>query len=537
MIGVVRDISDGERASARARALGAEVSQGLARLPGGTALLDLAARFGITPPLQTEAPVWQRETLEGFTQALSVEDAGGQRALHTLCEALAPGLVTLRDVRTASGGDVAYPDPDQEVGTPGTYLVGGIVRVDPAARMQPFLARGLANSIGQYERTLREPVTYKSYQSIRELLVTGAWTLELDSDLPDGPELERAQEARDWIWRKLRAIDGGWDRLIEELATCIPFGFSIFEPVWDTSEAGRPFPRKLAFREPSTVERWLMDVQQRDLLAVRFLSGGDASYTWALPADGPRITDQRVMLCTLAGRGNNFEGIPPTRAADLLITYKQLALQIHAAASERFGCPLLVQRSDPAMHMGVEDNAQDSGSLFEVLEYLQAMDTPAINLPPGVLIEYIGAAGQMPDMLPIIEYLDRSIASVFSTQAQTLGSGHGSYALAQVQDDDLLRSIPYYARTIAQPINALVRRILTKSTWGIAPEHCPRLSWAPRVEHDSTRWFADLKTFVEINPMLPEPIRATALEKLGLPPDAFDAGEEEERVGEQEGEA
>lgn len=488
----------------------------IASAPHDVGFAAVCARHGVKATEWEPRPSWITTTLDAWLAGV---------AWPSVCEVVATAAARRDTAATVWGDQIRHVEQipaNVEVGTVGTPMSSGILRVEPAPRLQPYLARGFAGSIGQYERSLREPVVYKSYQSIRELLVTGQWDLHLPEDVPDHM-VERVQEATRWMWRKLRAIDGGWDGFVESAASSIIFGFSIFEVVWGADLAGRAAPAKLSFREPSTVERWLMDPWQRHLLGVSFQAGGDAPYRWALPACGERVTDQRVLLCTLGGRGNNFEGLPPTRVADVLITYKQLILSIMAAGSERFACPVLMVRQTG--EAGVQANDATVSSVYEIAASLQAMDTPAIQLPPGVELVYLSASGIMPDLLPIVEYLDRAIHQVFSTQAQALGSGHGSYALAQVQDDDLLRAIPYYARTISRPINALIRRVLG-SEWGIPADACPDLVWSPRVEADNTRWFADLSTFVATDAAaggLPEAIRAEALLKLGLPPDALDS--------------
>lgn len=500
------------------RALGAAMSSGMSAIDP-TDLRALCARYGVPVPLDLEEqkPTVERVTLPGFTS----DSTAASRGDLTSCRRRAGDRVSLAADQT---GLTTIPDDQQS--TSGTPIVSGVILAEPTSRLTPYIARGLAGSIAHYDRTLREPTTYKDYQSIRELLVTGVWDWHIPEETPE-EIVERVRDEVSWIWAKIKGAQPGWSQLVEGMAVCVGFGFSLHEIVWREDERGI-YPARFAYMDPSTVERWLFDEAQRDWLGAKFRAGGGAPISWVLPATGPTITDHRILRCTLGGRGNNLEGVPPTRAVDTLITMKQLLIKISAASAERFGCPVLVTRQDTDMERGIQPNEGEWQDLFDFMQYMAAMDTPAIKIPAGVILEYLSAQGVMPDFLPMIQYLDSAIHATFSTQAMALshGSSHGSNALAQVQDQDFLRSIPYYARTIARPIDQLMRLMLVER--GVELDVYPTLHWSmPEVPGDPGVWMDNLTKLVAIRDQLPEPVLQAALARMGLPPDSFMVEEEE----------
>lgn len=419
------------------------------------------------------------------------------------------------------------PAPDVEIGTPGTPLYGGILRVDPSYRMSPFVARGHASSLGVYEEHLREPLVYQCFQTLRQLLVTGNWTMqmpELAQEWMTPAQLGALEREIDTIWSALLNTEDGWDHYVEHAATAIIFGFSIFEVVWRQTSKGW-LPSRLAFREASTVDQWLMTARQDRLVGVRFATGSPGS-TYVLPAWGDTLTSRRVLLNTLGGRGNNFEGIPPTRPIDTLITYKKLLLTIAAAAAERFGSPVLLAKVDAGLKdlPGFNPSQEQWDSFMSILETMRALETPTLAAPPGLDAAYLGPPGTMPDLLGQLEYCDKQIMLAFSNQGSLLGQGaHGSYALAEVQDNQLLRSAPYYAQVITRSLNGLVRDLLRSRGWTL-PQY-PQIKWQVGGAADASRLLADLGSFMGQAASWPRAAQQLGLKLMGLPSDAFEAAD------------
>jgi hypothetical protein len=437
------------------------------------------------------------------------------------------------------GGDT----PSGEIGAPGTMIRGGVIRVDPSMRMSPYLARGYAGHSGIYEELLREPIVYQASTSIKHVLTSADWHMAYPASVPEEMR-EQVEEAGDWAWGMLLNIEDGWPQYVEDALSAVDFGFSPFEIVWRAADAKqRVAIRRLAYREQSTVQEWLMSARGRELLGARFQSGGDASYTYALPAFGDALEDHRLLVNTLAGRGNNFEGLPPVRTVEPIITLKHLLIQIIGVTAERFGAPILTSRVDSALVgklAGFSVNEEDVDAFLDDLMELLAVDTATLSVPTGLLLEYVGAAGEMPKWVDVLQYIDTQIAIAFSTQGALLGQqGVGSHALSQTQDDVFLRAAPYYAQCVTKGLNKLLRRIFRAPPFNLRLIEYPQVAWRMGAGQDPTTWLTSVKTLHEIALGLPPEVLKAALEKLDLSPDAYNdlaaqelksAGEDQQRV-------
>jgi hypothetical protein len=489
-------------------------------------MLAVLKRYGLKPSTFAAPPEPQVVRLE--------EWAADDKEPRELVESLTGGKHASAKLLQLAEEDEALkpylsdmPAPDVEIGTPGTPIYGGILRVDPSYRMSPFVARGHASSLGVYEEHLREPLVYQCFQTLRQLLVTGSWTIqmpELAQEWMTPAQLGALEREIDTIWSALLNTEDGWDHYVEHAATAIIFGFSIFEVVWRQTSKGW-LPSRLAFREASTVDQWLMTARQDRLVGVRFATGSPGS-TYVLPAWGDTLTSRRVLLNTLGGRGNNFEGIPPTRPIDTLITYKKLLLTIAAAAAERFGSPVLLAKVDAGLKdlPGFNPSQEQWDGFMAILETMRALETPTLAAPPGLDAAYLGPPGTMPDLLGQLEYCDKQIMLAFSNQGSLLGQGaHGSYALAEVQDNQLLRSAPYYAQVITRSLNGLIRDLLRSRGWTL-PQY-PQIKWQVGGAADASRLLADLGSFMSQAGSWPRAAQQLGLKLMGLPADTFEAGD------------
>lgn len=413
--------------------------------------------------------------------------------------------------------------PDAEVAGPGTRVVSGLPSTDPAGRFSPYLARGVCGNIGIYERQLRNPLVDRNVSSFAEGLVEAAWSASPPRNVPEEYE-ERAREMATWV-ESWTVNAPWWPEYIEHAASCLAFGFAPFEAVWGVDEQNRPYIRRMAFREQCTVDRWMWDARGANLVSAQFRSTGDHGTAYLLPARGEHILDHRLMVVTYRGRGNNIEGRPPGRSLDVLLVLWELLWKIAGACFERFGSPVLTARYDAAL-LALPGKTPDAGEVDIFLDYLSiltALDTPTLEVPLGLLAEYVGPSGEMPDVLPLIEKLEATVDRAYATQAMGLGqrSSHGSYALAKVQDDDRTRALPAIGRVIVRPfIEAL--GLIAEQVWGIPARYAPRLSCVPEADVDASAWITDALRWNKEAPTMPAPMRTRGNELLGLPGTMYD---------------
>lgn len=414
---------------------------------------------------------------------------------------------------------------EAEIGSAGQRIYAGQIGTDPNPTYGPMTVRGAYSAPGLYEQIYRtEPLVYDAVRTHTETLVSGTWELQMPKVVARGKKrnLERFVE---YHGARLMSVDGGWPRAVEHFCAMIKDGFALHEIVWAYDhDASRWFIKRFAYRFPGSVRGWVMDARQRQLLAVQFeIAGGDNPMAYALPYAGTRAQDRRVLLQSMGGYGNDFEGVAPLRTALIYSKLKQLLIQIQALSADIFGVPRRVVRRDPAW-TGEPASKADAYAAFSSVARGRSVDGPVDLLPDGIAVEVVTPSGAMPSFQTMIDYCDRQMLVPFSNEGSLLGiaSSGGAYALGEVKEREQLRTAPYYARLIADPINDVLAQ-LCRDEMGPLPEY-PKLIWRMDGTEDASAWLKDVRDSMPGIPMQDWPVklRAAALEKLKLPPDTFD---------------
>lgn len=448
----------------------------------------------------------------------------------------------------------------EEVGTPGTLLRNGRIEMERNFNASPFLLRGRRGRPGDLEDYYRsEPVVRDAVDSVVEVQVGADRPI-----LPPKDELvpeELQEEMAEWCdqlegWFA-NLEDGGLQTYIFEAtqSVCL-FGFAPFEPVWAIDEeyrrtsgkSGVAWPVKLGYREPSTLDEWVMNDRQDKLLGAIFDTGGETQIRYTLTATGTRLTDYQMVNARLSGRGNNWEGVSPIRPAIHWIRFKRLLGQIAAVAAQKYGVPITLLKVDPALVvkelMSIlsidEDTIDDAIAKFDAAEAVEAL---VHYLPPPLTAETIAPPGTMPSLEDMIRYCDEMINRPFSNEGSLLGHNHtGSYALSETSENKFLRGAPAYSRVIMAPINELIR-LMTIQRFGRKLRAYPRMGMRLSAR-DSRELLRDLVRAMAGKPLdeWPEALQEEALELFGFTRDllqreieevAIDEGLEPEPLPEQ----
>lgn len=422
-----------------------------------------------------------------------------------------------------------------EIGNPGTPLTWGQIHVEPNGSYSPWVVRGASGNPGLYERYRRdEPIFFDAIGEHTETVVSGSFELHKPKFIPKAVA-SALDEFCEFYEAAFKGIENGWENFTFHAAdSCLTFGFAPFEIVWDAVMGPRATtvytPKKFAFREPATVDRWLVNERQDGLDAVEFLSyAGDSTSSYCLPRQGEHITHNKLMLCNLGARGLNFEGIAPMRPGLHWRKFKGLLSQIIAVAAEVHGVPVSTVRRDPKAINTPTTGADGKPvrDLRRAITRMRAVRNPCFSIPDGLLYERHGIQGAMPDFMPVLNYADRMMLMPFSNEGNVLGmqSSVGSYALGEVKERKSLSAAPYYARQICSELNRLIRLLCIEYV-GELPEY-PTWKWRADGLVNNEAWFRDASTFFqEPGSKWPKKAQAVGLEKLGLPLDTFDDEEE-----------
>lgn len=407
-------------------------------------------------------------------------------------------------------GELKLADPPGGAGMAGydSGLGGLASNKDHNHEYRPARARGAYRDHGLYHQAyLESPAYQRAVRNIVEGLTTGHWYVEPHDD---------SEEAK-WLAEQASAVlfglDGGWERHVEEALYFLISGFSTFIRVTD----GFGQLRRLDFRFSHTVSGWITDPNQRDFVAMRFTDPGGHASDYVVPAE-------ELVVYQLGALGNDFEGVSPMRSVYRFIQAHQLFSRLEALAAEKYGGPIAwVSRAGGA---GVD--AVDDERLEQILDQMVAADNPIIILPEGYQITVSSPQGQMPDFDAPKRYCDEQISRILMADGALLGTNAvGSYALAEVKDDQQLRSLFYYASLICRVVNGegcrpytgIMRHIVDVLAGGLTYRgRYPRLRWSLAPQQDDGLQLDQLITasqagLIELDADDKELIRA----KLGLP--------------------
>lgn len=338
-----------------------------------------------------------------------------------------------------------------EQGHDGTLWSSGLVsRKDDNPKYRPVRARGTKYDHGLfYQFWLEDPQFRRSWNEKVEGLTTGHWSVRPPA-LPDDAsdvELQKARRQTEWVESMLFDISGGWRQFLHDALFFLISGFSIFETVYYGPDAGdRAFGiKKLAFRYPKTVEAWILDDAERELLGVEF-SNPATEDTYVLDAND-------VLLLRYNGFGLDFEGNSPLRPIAQWIKMKQLFQRLEAIAAEKYGVPILsIEKDLPDEAPAPSEDGQ--AQLVRVLSGMKAEDNPVLELPEGQKLVLHSPAGQVPDFSTQKRYCDEQISTILKAEGALVGTGDtGTYSLASEKADEAAQSFVYYADLVCEAIN------------------------------------------------------------------------------------
>jgi hypothetical protein len=408
-----------------------------------------------------------------------------------------------------------------EIGRPGTRVIDGRIDVERNARLKPYFARGRTARPGIIEDVYRsEPVVFNSLNSITALVCNATYEPVIPASADD--------ELRAIVQRAHRSIlyqRDGFAQFLRNASTAFKLGFAPFELVWDDG-----YISAIAFREQSTVERWLFDARQTRLVGAQFQSW-DVN-TYVLPCGAETPAGERLGVVNINATGNNVEGVSPVRVVVGLRKLKELILSVWGVSYQKYGVPIalvmreLVDASAASLAaVGGAESVAETQSLVNRLVSMSSATGPVLPVPTGVRVDYATPTGSMPDPRPMLEYIDQLMALVMSNEGAMLGtSSFGSYALASVADNRFMRAAPVYAGAVSEFLTRLLRMMIR---WNHSTpdsiEEWPEYSFRFAGTQDASRWAADMQVLVSSQVWTwPEQARRMAAANMGLSVEAFD---------------
>lgn len=412
-----------------------------------------------------------------------------------------------------------------EVGVVGTRIINGELRVDPNSRLRPYSLRGRQSSPGiESDVYLSEPVVFKAVNELAAMMTSAEYPVDYEGREYDDELVGIIKEADKYI----KNIEGGFHKFLTDASTVIKHGFAPFEVVW---HKGYKYPRKIAFREQATLEKWAQDEKGNALVGAEFRVYSGTTYASYTLAHGTTPQSYELMLVNAYATGNNFEGVG-IRPLIGLRKLKELILQCTGIGFQKYGAPIAVVYQelvnlDPATAgIGQTGNQADVVSTVNRLANMRSQLGPVLSLEPGIKVDYVVPNGKMPDPSAMLQYIDYLMALVLSNEGAMLGANdHGSYALAATMDGKFLRSAPIYAKSVCNALTDLLR-VIIDANYSKADEliEYPKYTYRFAGTQDSSAWAKDMMMLYQAGIQdWPDEARRQAAVNMGLPVSAFDA--------------
>lgn len=336
---------------------------------------------------------------------------------------------------------------------------------------------GLSEFSGQIQddflREMRGQEAYKRYDEMRRnspiisaLLMAYEQAIrqvswEFNSDTENDARIELLNESKD-------ALTTSWNDHITEVLTMLPFGFSVFEIVYQRV-GSKILWRKFAPRGQNTVYQWRIDDD-----------GGLGGFTQISPPTyrPTFLPVEKLILYRTRVERNNPEGRSILRSAWIPYYYAKHIQQIEAIGIERdlAGMPMvrLPEGADTA-----ENANSDLGKAQKLVRNVRNDEQAGITLPAGWEFELVSTGGsrQFDTDKIVRRYESRMLMSALAQFLQLGLDGTGSLALSKDQTDFFNMSVNSIADIIAETFTKYAIPRLLKlnglDTEGIRLEHTP----------------------------------------------------------------
>lgn len=322
--------------------------------------------------------------------------------------------------------------PTGEAGATGTYISNGIIS-ETGEYLTDFTPGDTQRRI--IEKMRRSDGQVKAGLLALTLPIQSAhWDIQPVSG--DNIDLEVAAFVRENLFEGMSI---SWGDFLRQVLLMLPFGFSVFEKVWELSDKYRW--RKLAPRLPQSIAEWYAD-ENGGLTKVVQRTWKDGKYE-EIP-----LSAEKVLVFTHEKEGSNFQGVSCLRAAYKHWYFKNTLYAIDGMAAERHGIGVPHFTFPKSASKGQKESIKTMG------EHLHAHQKSYIATPEGITFDIKGVAGQLHDIKSSIEHHDTQILrSILAQFIALAGNSSGSYALSADQSTFFLMALKSTSKTICETMN------------------------------------------------------------------------------------
>lgn len=330
----------------------------------------------------------------------------------------------------------------------GVHYENGLpVNSEHNGRFRPITARGLQYNHGTFHKILLESGTFRrAWKSIVNVLYLGIWRVESAKDLipADHP---RAKELQDLCDKQaefvqmalLKGLFGGWRKFIREAMYQVISGFAIFSEIWHPfGTDGWGKIRKLSFKYSSMINRWIIDDETNELVAVELIDYQGRTEI---------VAANQVLLYSFDSLGDDHEGIAATRSIAVWVEIAQLFSELEAINGEKYGGVWFWARPG-------KDDEDSHAELKGIIDAAVSRENPIITLPGGAEVQVSSPAGHNPDFGAPKRFAIERIAEILNSEGSLIGLGAtGAFAARESAQDEATGVAPAYAALICDGLN------------------------------------------------------------------------------------
>lgn len=248
--------------------------------------------------------------------------------------------------------------------------------------------------------------------------------------------------------------DINWSKFLNEVTTFVAHGHAIFEVVHEnkTSKDLGPYTglAQLGFRRQSTIIEWHHDEVTGALKFIKQESNGDIKVSVEIPAE--------FLLCFFSEQEGDNIGFPLLRNVYGPYKRKLMAMELQFIGIERFAIPTPILKVPKTVSQGDDEYI----SAVEVLKNFTSAEDSYLTYPEGWELDLHSNSFDPEKLNSVIKAEDENMASAILASFLELGTGGntGAYALSADLSDFFFAGLSYYANTIVDTVNQLIKNLV-----------------------------------------------------------------------------
>lgn len=348
----------------------------------------------------------------------------------------------------------------KELGTTGTSIFAGQYNDDIVEAWNNTTTR-----FDKLEKMARTDSAGKALLAVITFPIRSVnWWVEKASD-----SAEDVAIAESITWNLMHGMTVGFDTLLREALGCVYMGFSLFEKVFESTDAeeftGDIKWRKFAFRGQRTIDKWHLD-------KTGGLEGVHQEFNEGNVKVNIDIPIEKLLLFTYDLEGSNYQGNPLFRAIWRDYYYKDSLQRIEAIGLERFHIGI------PIITLPKTATKADKDKAFDIVKKVRGDESAGIVLPEGWEFDIIKVSGEGGSMDKVVARYARNMFLAGLAQFLALGDkAVGSWALSKDQSALFLFSLNALANLISEMFNRHAIPQLVKLNW-------PNVTKFPTLVHE-----------------------------------------------------